>query len=259
MKDEAPIRLIIFICFSLLLMTWEYFAPAYQQFKKRWKRRVINFGILFIDIIFLRIIFPSSAVGIAIWAQSKHFGLFNYLDFPPWIEMVISLLLFDLAIYGQHALFHFWSPMWRLHRVHHSDTAYDLSLAIRFHPLEILISLLIKAFLIIIIGPTALTVLVFEVILNSVALFHHSNIDLGKFDPILRWILVTPKMHRIHHSSHREETNSNFSFNLSIWDRLFRTHVQSAKEGDDNITIGIEIFREDKEESLWAILTQPFR
>ena len=194
------------------------------------------------------------------WAQQHAFGLLHALDWPHALNILLALLLLDLAIYAQHLLMHHVPLLWRLHSMHHSDTEIDVSTGLRFHPLEILLSMALKMALVAAIGAPVLAVLIFEILLNATSLFNHANLRLpAGLDRVLRLVVVTPDMHRVHHSWHRDETNSNFGFNLPWWDRLFGTYTAQPRDGHLGMSIGLHDFRHDSEQSLPALLLQPWR
>jgi sterol desaturase/sphingolipid hydroxylase (fatty acid hydroxylase superfamily) len=207
-----------------------------------------------------RLIAPAGAVGFAILAEAHGWGLFNVLAWPTWAELLLALLVLDLAIYLQHRLFHSVPLLWRLHRMHHADLDVDVTTGARFHPVEILLSLGIKFIIIVPLGASPLSVFLFEIALNATSMFNHSNVRLSPtFERALRWLLVTPDMHRVHHSTLRCETDSNFGFNLPWWDRLFGTYRHQPKAGHEDMTLGIDQFRDPKELRLDRMLAQPFR
>lgn len=207
-----------------------------------------------------RIFLPTGAVGLALIAQRQGWGLFNALEWPSWAEVAISAIILDLAIYFQHRLFHGVPVLWRLHRMHHADLDVDATTGNRFHPIEILLSMAIKFGVIVAIGAPLLGVLLFEILLNGTSLFNHANIRVPTWlETVLRLVVVTPDMHRVHHSIHRDETDSNFGFNLPWWDRIFRTYRAQPRDGHDGITFGIQQFRDEKELRLLRMLAQPFR
>lgn len=207
-----------------------------------------------------RIIAPTGAVGFALFAEAHDLGLFNVVALPVWLELVLALLTLDLAIYLQHRLFHYAPVLWRLHRMHHSDLDVDVTTGARFHPIEILLSLGIKFVVIVPLGLPPLAVLLFEIGLNATSMFNHSNVRVSPaIERVLRCLVVTPDMHRVHHSVVRRETDSNFGFNFPWWDRLFGTYRAQPEAGHDGMTIGIEQFREPTELRLDRMLTQPFR
>ena len=213
-----------------------------------------------IDTVMTRIVAPIGAVGFALFAEAHGLGLFNVVAMPAWVEMVLALLTLDLAIYLQHRLFHYAPVLWRLHRMHHADLEVDVTTGARFHPIEILLSLGIKFVVIVPLGLSPLAVLLFEIGLNATSMFNHSNVRVSPaIDRVLRCLVVTPDMHRVHHSVVRRETDSNFGFNFPWWDRLFGTYRAQPEAGHDDMTIGIEQFREPTELRLDRMLTQPFR
>ena len=193
-------------------------------------------------------------------AESRGWGLFNIVPWPAWFEMLVGLVLLDLAIYLQHRVFHYVPVLWRLHRMHHADLDVDVTTGARFHPVEILLSLAIKFAAIVTLGPPALTVLLFEVLLNATSMFNHSNVRMPeRAERVLRWLVVTPDMHRVHHSIIRHETDSNFGFNFPWWDRMFRTYRPQPEAGHNGMILGIDQFRDPKELRIDRMLTQPFR
>ena len=213
-----------------------------------------------LDTLILRLTFPVMAVGLAAVAQDKGWGLFNNLDLPLWLAIVVSVAMLDLAIYLQHVMFHAVPALWRLHRMHHADLEFDVTTALRFHPVEILMSMGIKMAVVAALGPPAVAVLAFEVLLNATAMFNHSNIRLPQsVDRVLRLVIVTPDMHRVHHSIEPAETNSNFGFNLPWWDRLLGTYRPQPRSGHIEMTIGIEQFRTRRDLWLDRMLVQPLK
>jgi sterol desaturase/sphingolipid hydroxylase (fatty acid hydroxylase superfamily) len=216
--------------------------------------------VAFLDAALSRVVAPAGAVGFAVLSESRGWGLFNVLALPIWLNVLSALLLLDLAIYLQHRLFHAVPVLWRIHRMHHADLDIDVTTGARFHPIEILLSLGIKGLVVVSLGASPLAVLAFEIVLNATAMFNHSNVRLPALvEPVLRWLVVTPDMHRVHHSIVRLETDSNFGFNFPWWDRLFRTYSPQPKGGPEGMTIGIEQFRDARELLLDRMLTQPFR
>ena len=257
---EPYIRLGAFAGVFIVLAVWEFIGPRRKQAIGRGWRWPNNIGIVIIDTLLVRILFPITAVGLAMFAEARGFGLFNTIALPAWVSVIASVVILDLAIYLQHVLFHAVPALWRLHRMHHADLEFDVSTGLRFHPIEILLSLLIKFAVVAALGAPALGVVIFEVLLNATSMFNHANvrIPLG-IDRVLRWLVVTPDMHRVHHSILARETNSNFGFNLPWWDRLFGTYRAQPAAGHDGMTIGIEQFREPRELGLDRMLFQPFR
>jgi sterol desaturase/sphingolipid hydroxylase (fatty acid hydroxylase superfamily) len=257
---EPWIRLGAFATVLALLAGVELLAPRRRQAVSRWRRWPGNLGLVALDTVMLRILFPAAAVGIALLAEQRGWGLFNLVDLPLWVEIGLAVVLLDLIIYGQHVLFHHVPWLWRLHRVHHADLEFDVTTGLRFHPLEIVLSMLIKFAAVVLLGPAALAVLIFEVLLNATSMWSHANIRLPEWsDRIVRRAIVTPDMHRTHHSIVRRETDSNFGFNLSCWDRLFGTYRHQPEAGHQGMTIGISQFRSEHELRLDRMLLQPFR
>ena len=242
------------------MAAWEFIVPRRRQSIRREWRWPNNLGVVAVDTLLVRILFPTTAVGLAILAQAHGFGLFNIIEMPAWIGVVASVTLLDLAIYLQHVLFHAVPSLWRLHRMHHADLDFDVSTGLRFHPIEILLSMIIKFAVVAALGAPALAVLIFEVLLNATSMFNHANvrIPLG-IDRTLRWLIVTPDMHRVHHSILAHETNSNFGFNLPWWDRLFGTYRAQPSAGHEAMTIGIDQFRDARELGIDRMMLQPFR
>ncbi len=259
LHNEPIIRLACFFAVLLAMMLWERRKPRRALSLPRARRWPANLGIIVVDSIVLRLVFPVLAVGAAELAATRGWGLFHGLNTPFWLALLASLLILDLAIYTQHVIFHKVAVLWRLHRVHHTDLDFDVTTALRFHPLEIVLSMLIKLVLVTLLGVPAVAVMLFEVILNATAMFNHGNVELPRrLDRVLRWILVTPDMHRVHHSIRPEETDSNFGFNLPWWDRLFGTYRDQPRDGHAGMTIGLEYFRDRRAIGLYALLLQPF-
>jgi sterol desaturase/sphingolipid hydroxylase (fatty acid hydroxylase superfamily) len=257
---EPFIRLGAFGGVFVAMAVWEFLGPRRQQAIGRGLRWPNNLGVVVADTLLVRLVFPTTAVGVALFAEAHGWGLFNILTLPVWIEVLSSILLLDLAIYFQHVLFHAVPALWRLHRMHHADLEFDVTTGLRFHPIEIALSMMIKLAVVAALGAPAVAVLIFEVLLNATSMFNHSNIRIPfAFDRLLRWLVVTPDMHRVHHSIVSRETNSNFGFNLPWWDRLFGTYRAQPASGHDAMTIGIEQFREPRELGLDRMLLQPFQ
>lgn len=255
---EPIIRLSCFLGVLLAMMGWEWRWPRRTLSLPRARRWPANLGIILIDSGVLRWLFPVLAVGMAELAENRNWGLFHGLNAPFWLAFVATLLLLDLTIYAQHVAFHKIPLLWRLHRMHHTDLDFDVTTALRFHPLEIALSMLLKLAVVVLLGAPPVAVMLFEVILNATALFNHGNVRLSrKLDRALRWVLVTPDMHRVHHSIHREETDSNFGFNLPWWDRLFGTYRDQPRDGHVGMTIGLEYFRDWRATRLDGLLLQP--
>jgi sterol desaturase/sphingolipid hydroxylase (fatty acid hydroxylase superfamily) len=260
LANEPLLRLAVFLSVLAAMAGWELAAPRRRQDIPRVLRWTNNLALVVVDTIILRLTFPILAVGLALIAQERGWGLFNALSLPPWLAVLLSILLLDLAIYLQHVLFHAVPGLWRLHRMHHADLEFDVTTGLRFHPVEIVLSMGIKLAVFAALGAPAVAVLLFEVLLNATALFNHANIRLpGGLDRVLRWFVVTPDMHRVHHSVIPSETNSNFGFNLPWWDRLLGTYRAQPKAGHDGMTIGIEQFRTPRDLWLDRMLVQPLR
>src|SRR5438105_7134922 len=257
---EPLVRLGIFATVFVVMAVWELLTPRRPQAIGRNWRWPNNLGVLAVDALLVRVLLPITAVGLALVAEAHGFGLFNIIALPTWAAIVASVLLLDLAIYLQHVLFHAVPALWRLHRMHHADLEFDVSTGLRFHPIEILLSMLIKFAVIAALGAPALAVLIFEVLLNATTMFNHANVRIPPaIDRVLRWLVVTPDMHRVHHSILARETNSNFGFNLPWWDRLFGTYRPQPAAGHEAMTIGIAQFRTSRELGLDRMVLQPFR
>lgn len=260
LANESLLRITLFLTILAVLAAWEAVAPRRQRKLSRLLRWSNNLGLVAIDRVLLVLSFPVLAVGLALLAEARGWGLLNSIELPFWLAWPVSLLALDLAIYLQHVLFHAVPALWRLHRVHHADLEFDVSTGLRFHPIEILLSMAIKLAVVAALGPPAAAVLVFEVLLNATSMFNHSNLRLPLgLDRVLRWIVVTPDMHRVHHSIHPHETNSNFGFNLPWWDRLLGTYRAQPRDGHEGMTIGIDQFRTPRDLWLDRMLLQPWR
>ncbi len=257
---EGKLRLGLFALVFGLMMAWENRAPKRALTISRWQRWRHNLALTALNTLMLRLLFPAAAVGLALSTDEAGFGLFNRLGLPYWLELPLAVLLLDLAIYWQHRLMHRVPLLWRLHRVHHADLDIDLTTGARFHPLEMLLSMLYKWAVILLLGPTALAVLVFEILLNGMAVFNHANVALPPaIEPWLRRLLVTPDMHRVHHSIRRGETDSNYGFNLSCWDRWFGSYTDQPADGHGAMTIGLSAFRDAGQvDRLPGMLALPF-
>jgi sterol desaturase/sphingolipid hydroxylase (fatty acid hydroxylase superfamily) len=243
------------------MAVWEIIAPRRALTVSKALRWANNLGLVFLNTFILRLIFPAAAIGMATFAQQQGWGIFNYVDVPFWFAVVASVVILDFFIYLQHVMVHAIPMLWRLHRVHHADLDFDVTTGSRFHPIEIILSMLVKFAVIIILGPPLVAVIIFEVLLNVMAMFNHSNIRLPKaIDSVLRLIVVTPDVHRVHHSIEDNEANSNFGFNLIWWDKLFGTYIKQPEAGHEGMTIGIRKYRSTREVSwLDGILTLPFK
>ncbi|MEW6602714.1 MAG: sterol desaturase family protein, partial [Nitrospirota bacterium] len=212
-----------------------------------------------IDTIVLRLVFPVLAIGVAVTGQENSWGLLNNIEMPYWLAVVLGILALDFVIYLQHVMVHVLPALWQFHMMHHADLDFDVTTGLRFHPVEILVSMLIKLSAVAAIGPSPLAVLIFEVTLNGTAMFNHSNVKMPfNVDRLLRLLVVTPDMHRIHHSVTIRETNSNFGFNFPWWDRFFGTYRDQPAAGHEGMTIGLAQFRDPKENNLLTMLKLPF-
>jgi sterol desaturase/sphingolipid hydroxylase (fatty acid hydroxylase superfamily) len=260
MNNEDAIRLGFFVLAFLTIALWEILAPRRHLNFSRNIRWYSNIGMSLLNQLLLRLCFPVLLVGLAVEVQQREWGLFNLVEVPVVLAISMCLLLLDLTIYVQHIVFHRVSWLWRLHRVHHSDLDFDVTTAVRFHPVEIILSMLIKMVLVVLLGAPPLAVLIFEIVLNLTALFNHGNIFIPvKLDRVLRWALVTPDMHRVHHSAEPDETNSNFGFNLPWWDYLFKTYCPQPGKGHEEMTVGLDDFRREDKLLLPGLLLLPFR
>ncbi|WP_417772522.1 sterol desaturase family protein [Stappia sp.] len=258
--NEAGIRLAIFLGIFAAMALFEVVLPRRDLILSRARRWTTNLAIVAFDTAMLRIVFPMAAVGVALWAEQAGFGLFHMQDAPVALAAIAGFVILDFAVWFEHWASHKVPLLWRIHRMHHADRDIDVTTALRFHPLEILLSMLWKAGVVAVFGIPAIGVLVFEVVLNGAAMFNHANLRLpGALDRILRLVLVTPDMHRVHHSTIRAETDSNYGFNLSLWDRLFRTYVDQPREGHEGMTIGLTEYQDEKPAGILWSLALPFR
>ncbi len=259
MNNEALIRLGFFFGILLLMGAWEALAPRRILDVPRNLRWTGNLGIVFLNSLAARFLFPLMPVSLAFLAQERGWGLLNLLYLPDWLTFCTAFVLMDMAIYGQHVAFHAVPIFWRVHRMHHADTGYDVTTGLRFHPIEIFLSLAIKLAVVAAIGPPPVAVLVFEVVLNATSMFNHGNVRIPlPVDQVLRLLVVTPDMHRVHHSEIRKETDSNYGFNLPWWDRLFGTYRAQPEKGHEEMTIGLDKFRDPRMLRLHWLLAIPF-
>ncbi len=260
LTSEAAIRLGVFAGVFAIMVLWEIAAPRRELSISRWHRWPSNLGIVVFNTVLLRIAVPTAAVGLAVIADARGWGLLNNLQTYWWLAVLVSVVLLDLAIYLQHVMFHAVPVLWRLHRMHHADLDFDVTTGARFHPIEILLSMGIKTAVVVALGPPAAAVLIFEVLLNATAMFNHGNVRIPPaIDRTLRWFVVTPDMHRVHHSITPREANSNFGFNLPWWDRLLGTYRAQPALGHDVMIIGIDQFRTKRDLALDRMLAQPFQ
>jgi len=259
MKNELLIRFGFFFGILILMFLWEIIAPRRPLITSKTTRWGTNLGLVLIDSIAVRLIFPAALIGFAFLFQQRGWGIFNLFDLPYWLNIVFSVLILDFTIYLQHIMFHSVPMFWRLHMVHHTDMDFDVTTAVRFHPIEILLSMGIKIIVVFMIGAAPLAVLIFEVLLNGTSMFNHGNVRYSlNFDSILRLFVVTPEMHRVHHSAIRWETNSNLGFNFPWWDRLFGTYRDQPAKGHLETIIGLDQYKEPKKLTLPWLLVLPF-
>ncbi len=258
---EINVRLGFFLGVLFVMALWEVLAPRRSLTVRKGPRWASNLGLVALNAVLARWLVPITAVGAAIVAESRGWGLLHLVGWPAWLEAVLAILALDLTIYLQHVMFHAVPALWRLHLVHHADLDFDVTTGLRFHSLEILLSALVKLAAVVVIGPSATAVVVFEVLLNATAMFNHSNVRMPVWlDRLLRWIVVTPDMHRVHHSVHRHETNSNFGFNLPWWDVLLGTYRPQPQDGHEQMTIGLAHVRDEREaDRIDRMLLLPFR
>jgi sterol desaturase/sphingolipid hydroxylase (fatty acid hydroxylase superfamily) len=259
LAHEPAIRLTFFAGMLIAMAMWEVSVPRRRRLVSRWARWPSNLGIVALNTVVLRLAFPFAAVGLAAMGEQRGWGLLNSVDLPDGVRIALAFVLLDLAIYLQHVMFHAVPALWRLHRMHHADLDFDVTTGARFHPLEILLSMGFKLAVVAALGAPAVSVLVFEVILNATSMFNHGDVFVSaQLDRFLRSIVVTPDMHRVHHSAVRNETNSNFGFNLPWWDRLLGTYRAQPAAGHEGMTIGLDAFRDPAQLRLDRMLLQPF-
>jgi sterol desaturase/sphingolipid hydroxylase (fatty acid hydroxylase superfamily) len=260
LAHEGALRLGAFIAVLVLVALAELLWPRRRLTQSKAVRWANNLALTALNTVLLRLTFPVLAVGVAMIARQRGWGVLAWLALPGGLDMLATVIVLDAVIYAQHAAFHHVPPLWRLHRVHHADLDFDVTTGARFHPVEILLSMAIKMALVVALGAHPAGVVIFEVLLNATSMFNHGNVRLPPgLDHWLRWIVVTPDMHRVHHSWVRAETDSNFGFNLPWWDRLFRTYRAQPAAGHEGMTIGLQAFRSPRELWLDRLLTQPVR
>lgn len=260
---EATVRLSAFIIIFCSMAIFELWSPRLERAEfhgalksKRW---LTNIGILLVSSFVLRVVFPAAAVGVAIWANQAGFGLFNLFPVPPVMAGLMCFIALDFAVWLEHYASHKWQWLWRIHRVHHSDTGFDVTTALRFHPLEIILSMIWKGSIVALLGAPVVAVLIFEIVLNGSAMFNHANVKLPlAFDHLLRKFIVTPDMHRVHHSQDVVETNSNYGFNFSFWDRICGTYKAEPASGMDKLAIGLSEFNSSKASRFGWVIKLPF-
>lgn len=259
LSHEPTLRLGSFTAVFAIMALWELIAARRELGQSRSKRWFTNLGISVFDSFVVRLIFPAAAVGLALLAENEGWGLLQRFDLPFTLSVIVSVILLDLAIYLQHVMFHAVPALWRFHMVHHSDQDFDLTTGIRFHPVEIVLSIVIKFAAIAALGPPPAAVFIFAVLLNTTSMFNHGNVRLPlAVDRWLRWILVTPDMHRVHHSIEIDESNSNFGFNLPWWDRLFGTYRAQPRDGHQEMRLGVEHLEQPAARGLLGLLVLPF-
>jgi len=257
--NETVLRLSIFAGALILFSSLEALFPRKRRNLPRKARWLTHLGITIIDSLAVRVLGPITAIATAVWASGNGIGVFNIIEWPFWLAVTLAFILLDFAIYVQHIISHRVPLFWRLHKVHHTDRDLDASSAVRFHPLEIILSMIYKCGIVLLIGPAALAVLIFEIVLNASAIFNHANLRLPIWlDKLLRLLIVTPDMHRVHHSVIDRETNRNFGFNFSIWDKLFGTYKAQPEAGHEGMTIGLSEHQSQDPSKLWWSLKLPF-
>ena len=260
MEQEIYWRLGVFFVILFAVALWETFQPRRTWHLSRTSRWTNHLLLSFINTLLVRLVIPLTVAVYALILESKGIGLLNWLPLPYWIAVITGVVMMDLAIYAQHVYFHKLNFFWRFHRMHHTDLDFDVTTGVRFHPIEIIISMVIKFAVVSVLGPPALALIVFEILLNATSMFNHGNVQIPlAVDRVLRCFIVTPDMHRVHHSIVKHETDSNFGFNLPWWDRLFGTYQNQPTEGHLKMTIGLPIFRADSENRIDRLISQPFR
>jgi len=259
-QAEELIRFAAFAAVFAALALWELAAPRRKSLHARGARWPHNLGLLLVDVLVVRLVAPGAVIGVALAAEARGWGLLNLLAVPSWVAFLVGIVLLDVVLYFQHVMFHAVPTLWRLHRVHHADQDFDITTGTRFHPIEIMLSLLVKCAAVAALGAPAVAVLAFEVLLNAAAMFNHANASLpAKADRWLRWFVVTPDMHRVHHSVIYDESSSNFGFSVPWWDRLFGTYRAQPRLSHQSMAIGVDAFRSAEDLRLDQLLIQPFR
>lgn len=264
MFSEAAIRLGAFATIFIAMAVYELWSPRLErdEMAGAWKARrwFTNISLVLISSVMLRVIFPAAAVGAALWAETQGLGLFPALGISPLLAGILSFVILDFAVWLEHVASHKIPLLWRIHRMHHADNGFDVTTGLRFHPLEIVLSMVWKAAVVVALGAPVLAVLAFEIVLNGTSMFTHSNVRLpARIDRVMRRVLVTPDMHRVHHSCIGTETDSNYGFNLSVWDRLFRTYIAQPRLGHEGMKIGLDDYRGRSTAALLWALALPFR
>lgn len=260
LQYETLIRTSVFAGVFLLMAALETLFPRKARVKGRPMRWFTNFSMVVIANLIMRVAIPLAAIGVAALMQERGFGLFNLTDWPIGLEILLAVIILDFAIWFQHLFMHYVPVLWALHKVHHADEDLDASSGIRFHPIEQVFSLGLKMAVVALIGADPLAVFIFEVLLNATAMFNHASINIPQpVDRVLRKIMVTPDFHRVHHSIYEPETNSNFGFNLSIWDQIFRTYTPQPRDGHENMQLGLDKRPDGNTAGLLWGLVLPFR
>jgi sterol desaturase/sphingolipid hydroxylase (fatty acid hydroxylase superfamily) len=260
MMDSEPLfRLAAFLGVFGLLATWEIFAPRRPLTAAKVRRWATNLSVVVLNTVVLRALFATGAVGVAVASAHEGWGVLNHLAWPTWVEALIAVIALDFVLYLQHVMFHAVPTFWRFHMMHHADLDCDVTTGVRFHPVEVILSLVIKLAAVVLLGAPPAAVLSFEILLNATSMFNHSNVRMPvSVDRVLRWLVVPPDMHRIHHSIDPRETNRNFGFNLPWWDRLLGTYVAKPAQGHETMTLGLAQFRDPKGLNFTGILALPF-
>ena len=260
-ENASWIRLSCFLAVFMLMALWEVWRPCRDLVADKTVRWLNNLGLLVLNTVLLRLLFPSAAAGMAHFAAEHGYGVLNYLAVPAWLALLVTLVALDFVVWAQHVFFHAVPNLWRFHRVHHADPDFDVTTGTRFHPVEIVLSMAIKLAAILLLGAAVEAVLIFEVLLNACAMFNHGNVQLPTAaDRVLRLLVVTPDMHRVHHSIETDELNANFGFNLSCWDRWFGTYRAQPRGGHHDMRIGIRALNAPREVCwLWGLLMLPFK
>lgn len=260
MPSDTIIRLSIFFTLLVSMLLWQKLKPRRTPSSHFYQRWPMHLALTLINSMLMKLVFPLGLSALALFFSQHGWGLFNVIALPTVLVIIVSVIFLDCVIYWQHRLFHVVSLLWRLHRMHHSDLEFDTTTALRFHPAEMLISLAIKATVIMAFGIPATAVLIFEIILNALALFNHSNIHLpDKVDILLRRAIVTPDMHRVHHSIIVSESSCNYGFNLSLWDKLFGSYLKDSAAGQKKMIFGLQGCSYEEQKTLWQLLIQPFK
>jgi sterol desaturase/sphingolipid hydroxylase (fatty acid hydroxylase superfamily) len=259
MSTDAVIRVTVFFSVLTVMALWEFLAPRRGLTTGKARRWVANISIVVLDAVTVRLLFAAGAVGGAVVAADRGWGLLNQVDWPMWVEVLVAVVVLDFVLYLQHVMFHAVPLFWRFHMMHHADLDCDVTTGLRFHPIEVALSMVIKLAIVAVLGPSPLAVVIFEVLLNASSMFNHSNVRMSPtVDRILRWLVVTPDMHRIHHSVMPSETNTNFGFNLPWWDRLLGTYRVQPEAGQEKMSVGLEHYRDPWRLSLVRLLVLPF-